>query len=328
MGCRDFNMFNKALLAKQAYCILSAPNFLCVKILKGVYFPNASFLNTGVPRTSSWAWRSIHDGLQVLKDGLGWNISRGREVQIWNDAWRQWRLDVIHRAFAHSVAKAILKVHIGSLDVQDKLIWHFTNDGTYTVKSGYRFLKSRDVPTRTPITSSNTHGVWKTIGICRGGNYRAHYYLLSIFLNGLASIQFQLHPREGFVGFKDCWDEVASTIPDFGQFHTIGLVDFLCWSIWKAMNLFLFEGVEGDPLQKPPPRIIKMNCDASFDRKLSKAGIATVCRDSNGQLIDGASMLVRASSAEMAEAFAIRLASGLAKTGDGIRLLLNRIAER
>ncbi|KAK8609229.1 hypothetical protein V6N13_025535 [Hibiscus sabdariffa] len=42
----------------------------------------------------------------------------------------------------------------------------------------------------------------------------------------------------------------------------------------------------------PPPGVVKVNCDASFDASLNILGIAIVFRDSSGSIISGANMKV------------------------------------
>ena len=60
MGFRDVKHFNIAMLGKQGWRLMTAPNTLCARVLKGKYFRNDDFLNTkirGISRThgeQSW----------------------------------------------------------------------------------------------------------------------------------------------------------------------------------------------------------------------------------------------------------------------------------
>lgn len=47
LGFKDLISFNKALLAKQSWRILTNPKSLLAKVLKGKYYPHDSFLQAG-----------------------------------------------------------------------------------------------------------------------------------------------------------------------------------------------------------------------------------------------------------------------------------------
>lgn len=44
MGFRNFREFNEAMLARQGWRILMNPKAFWAKLLKGIYFPNCTFL--------------------------------------------------------------------------------------------------------------------------------------------------------------------------------------------------------------------------------------------------------------------------------------------
>jgi len=87
LGFRKFKCFNLALLAKQGWRLLQQPNSLAGQVLKARYFPRSSFWEAKSGHQSSFTWRSILKGRDVLKEGCYWRIGRGNLVRIWLDRW-------------------------------------------------------------------------------------------------------------------------------------------------------------------------------------------------------------------------------------------------
>src|SRR4051812_50067022 len=67
LGFRDLELFNLALLARQAWRILQEPETLSARILKASYFPDKSLLEAELGSRPSQIWRAILDGGDVLK---------------------------------------------------------------------------------------------------------------------------------------------------------------------------------------------------------------------------------------------------------------------
>lgn len=86
MGFRDFSLFNQAMLGKQGWRLLTRPNSLCAKVMKGKYFPTGDFLLTTKRRQSSATWRSILYGRDVLQKGLIKRVGPG-DINIWQENW-------------------------------------------------------------------------------------------------------------------------------------------------------------------------------------------------------------------------------------------------
>lgn len=84
MGFRDFELFNLALLARQAWLILQDPRSLSARILKAVYFPSREFLDAELGSAPSQVWRAIMEGKMVLRQGVIRRIGTGEETEIWN----------------------------------------------------------------------------------------------------------------------------------------------------------------------------------------------------------------------------------------------------
>jgi hypothetical protein len=84
LGFRDMELFNLALLAKQAWRILREPNSLSARVLKVVYYlGRRDFLEAYHGSSPSRIWRSIVDGREVLKEGLIKRIGMGEKMATW-----------------------------------------------------------------------------------------------------------------------------------------------------------------------------------------------------------------------------------------------------
>ncbi|KAM1207288.1 hypothetical protein ACFX13_008002 [Malus domestica] len=168
LGFRDIESFNDALLGKQCWRIICNPDALWVKILKARYFPNCDFLQATRGSCPSWAWVSLLEGRKMLENGALWQIGNGETVKVWNDNWlpdmdrrkptpkaillgrapslvcdllgrddSTWNLSIYEHLLKDDDMSLIRAIPLYLLDSPDHLIWPWTKDGAYTVKSGY-----------------------------------------------------------------------------------------------------------------------------------------------------------------------------------------------
>jgi hypothetical protein len=87
MGFRDLNSFNLAILAKQAWRLISNPESLCARVLRAKYYPDGDILKAGPKSGSSYTWQSILAGLNTFKRGYIWRVGNGEMINIWTDPW-------------------------------------------------------------------------------------------------------------------------------------------------------------------------------------------------------------------------------------------------
>lgn len=167
MGFRRLEVFNLALLAKQAWCIHSDPTSLLGRVLKAKYFPHCSLLDASLGQNTSYSWRSIWSSKSLLKEGLIWKVGNGRNIDVWNDNWvvdengmrattpkssdiiemrveelldeygKEWNFELVSRILNERDRDLILGIPISSLGGEDEHVWCFSNDGEFTMKSTY-----------------------------------------------------------------------------------------------------------------------------------------------------------------------------------------------
>ncbi|KAK9950635.1 hypothetical protein M0R45_006113 [Rubus argutus] len=166
LGFRDLETLNQAILAKMVWRIALAPTSLVHQVLKGKYFPNASWAEASLGASHSLIWSSLIWGRELLQKGIRWRIQNGNEVHIWGDRWlpRPWTFQVMSPVSLHPLSKVselisstgvwnhdliqasflpndvdcILSIPLVKGMGNDTVIWHYRKDGKYSVKSGYR----------------------------------------------------------------------------------------------------------------------------------------------------------------------------------------------
>lgn len=82
LGFKELNLFNQALLAKQAWRLVTSPDSLCSQVLRAKYYPNGNLLDTSPAGTASQTWRAIEHGLELLKEGVIWRVGDGWSIRF------------------------------------------------------------------------------------------------------------------------------------------------------------------------------------------------------------------------------------------------------
>ena len=83
MGFRNL----QAMLAKQGWRLLSNPNSLVAQIYKARYYPHGDVFKAKLRSSPSYTWRSIFNGLEVVKIGTRWRVGNCERILIWEDKW-------------------------------------------------------------------------------------------------------------------------------------------------------------------------------------------------------------------------------------------------
>ena len=82
MGFRNLQAFNLAMLAKQGLRLISNPNSLVAQLYKAKYYPHGDVFNAKLGSNPSYTWRSIFNGLEVVRRGTWWRVGSGERIFI------------------------------------------------------------------------------------------------------------------------------------------------------------------------------------------------------------------------------------------------------
>lgn len=196
LGFRDFRDFNLALLAKQVWRLLTSPQSLLARVLKGRYYRHSNPLRTGKANSPSFGWSSLMAAKPVLANSLRRTIGTGAETKVWEDVWiptaqaraakpktvivdpdlkvhhlidfdnKDWNIDLLNEVIAAEDIPRILSLRISKSGRRDGYCWKHTTSGCYTVKSGYAIAveqrkKVENEPILEPSCNVLKKKVWK-----------------------------------------------------------------------------------------------------------------------------------------------------------------------
>ncbi|CAL1400065.1 unnamed protein product [Linum trigynum] len=184
MGFRRFEHFNQALLAKIGWRILQDPQSLLAQVYKGKYFPRGTFLQAQARSRPSWGWQSVLFGRQLLEQGLRWQIGNGASTSLLSSNWLPqlhpekpvynpqvlpeggelmvaevldqdgeggWCETKLRQWFDPPTCRIIRSIPLPRQNMVDKLIWHCTTDGVFTVKTAYHLV----------VDQAKKNGCWR-----------------------------------------------------------------------------------------------------------------------------------------------------------------------
>lgn len=177
LGFRSFDNFNKAMLGKQWWRLMTRSESLMAKIIKVRYYPKCALDEANRGTNSSFLWKSLHSTRDMMNKGIPWKVGDGQNINIWSDAWvpgfnsekvqtirregqgimkvshlihphgRTWNETLIRATFVPMDADKILQIPLSNEHRGDKLIWKDNVNGMYSVKGGYKILQG---PLREP----------------------------------------------------------------------------------------------------------------------------------------------------------------------------------
>lgn len=110
------------------------------RVYRAKYSPHDDILSAKLGSNLSYAWRSIHNSLKVIRKGTIWRVGNGKRIHIWEDKWlpiptthkvistprafedfpmvsslvdensKWWKSDLVNSLFLHFEANEILEI--------------------------------------------------------------------------------------------------------------------------------------------------------------------------------------------------------------------------
>lgn len=189
LNFRDLEGFNKALVAKQVWRLMAFPNSLVARFIKSLYFRNCSILEAEEGKSSSYIWKSLIWGRDLLRKGLRFRLGNGEKIAMFDDPWipkentfkpicinrnfwnekvvdfispsGDWNIMKLEQAVLSCDVEEIRKIPINK-NLEDRMIWHYDKLGKYTVKSGYKLFIKEKIDGISP-SSNIMSKVWNSI---------------------------------------------------------------------------------------------------------------------------------------------------------------------
>ena len=164
LGFRDMDLFNVALLARQAWRILQEPMSLSSRVLKAVYYPTSDILGAELGSHPSQVWRAIIEGRDALQVGLIRRIGDGTTTNAWLQNWlprderlkpvaarkddppqkvcdfidttsAAWNRDKLEEWFLPMDVDVITNIPLSTTNQSDFWAWHYERTGIFSVLS-------------------------------------------------------------------------------------------------------------------------------------------------------------------------------------------------
>ncbi|XVE74402.1 hypothetical protein DITRI_Ditri12bG0014100 [Diplodiscus trichospermus] len=288
--------------------------------LKGIYFPSHSFAEAKRGSRAFWTWSSILQGRELIEQNTVWQVFDGQNISIWKDPWipslpglklnhpglntedipsnvgeliikeqGQWDLSSIEVWLPDEILNAIKEIPFGISAGNDRLIWPYTSQGTYIVKSGYKSLKMKEAdPNAPPAATSHSVDKKHACSTCGLGKSAPPPSVLCA----------EMKKRQSNTCFCSGTGPLVCGLMSVQDLESTEALS-------KSGSLIPFEELE---------LVTQFIKSTRVKKTRGQAGYGVVARNHEGHLLDGSNSVIGTSNALVSEAWAIREGTRLAIT--------------
>ncbi|XP_040372858.1 uncharacterized protein LOC112194030 [Rosa chinensis] len=171
LGIKKSSDMNQSMLAKTGWRLFQNDSGLWASIYREKYLKRGWLFDQNYQQTKdcSSTWRSVLNGVNLLKKGLIWRVGDGRKIKFWTDVWfpptalinyalpdsiiniedtvcsfwndNGWDLNLLSDCIPTGITDQILRIPPGFDGCgDDTQIWGGTSNGSFSVKSAYNIF--------------------------------------------------------------------------------------------------------------------------------------------------------------------------------------------
>ncbi|GAU33827.1 hypothetical protein TSUD_221650 [Trifolium subterraneum] len=263
LGFRNFEAFNKAMVAKQVWNIVQNPNTLVAKLIKARYFPHSSLFEAPLGYNPNFALRSMCC-VGVLIDGCP-------------------------RLNQQDVAEKILETLLVRSVREDKVVWDEERNGCYLVKSGYKLAMRYIIgclPTRSRLLERRVECTLNCPVCDEEIEDELHIFFSNESSDTVGRVAMLLwciwHNRN-----DKLWNDNVQLPRQIGR-HALD-----AWNDWYSVHKLQSNNVSGSiktdlvRWEKPTLDWVKCNVDVAFVSGSGRTSVGLCFRDNSGQFMAG-----------------------------------------
>ncbi|KAL0344526.1 UNVERIFIED_CONTAM: putative mitochondrial protein [Sesamum radiatum] len=262
------------MLAKQLWRIWSYPEKLLSRVLKARYFPRSDVFSASLGTRPSFTWRSVMAAQSLFRKGCRWRVGTGEHIRAWDDPWLprprsfkpitpapvvpanlfvadlvtpdglDWDVVRVRELFWPEDSEVILGLPLSRTREPDLLVWHYSKNGRFSVRSAYHLACLLDDRPGSSSLGEHESSWWRKVWQSKIPN-KIKVFVWRACLNALPT-SANLHRRiQGFqAGCPLCCAEKEDVM------HVLALCPFArqAWGLSSFRSCLLVSG-SGDTLK-------------------------------------------------------------------------------